>query len=496
MKSGSGRGPTLARPSFSARSIRWILFASLILIPVAAYAHARLKSSSPSAGAHLNAVPRELRLDFSEVPELTFTKVDLVDASGQRVRLSAVTYATDSKRSVVVAVQGGMPAGPYTVLWQVASDDGHPVRDQFKFVVAPGAAGVGATAPPPDVRDSVAAHTAVMDTTAHHDPTSMPQGNGFGSDSALYVLVRWAMFVTLLLMIGAVTFRQLVLRAVPLQHNADSPLLDDASRRAARFGHQAAGGLLIVLVLRLAAQSVAMHGTADMFNAELVFSMLRNTTWGRGWVLQLVGIVVAGYGFHRARYAARQSERARNGWTLATLGVLGLVFTPGLAGHAASVPKLQALTLLADGLHVLGAGGWFGSLTLMLLAGIPAALSLPEVERASMIATLFNAFSPVALVFAGLVAATGVFAAWMHVGSVVALWQTGYGRTLLWKLGALSIVTATGAYNWLRLKPALGTGSATVRIQQSALREIVIALVVLLVTAVLVAMPTSMDMTM
>ena len=496
MKSGWEHVRTASRPSLSARSIRWILFASLILIPVAAYAHARLKGSTPAAGAHLDAVPRAVRLDFSEMPELTFTKVDLVDASGQRVRLGPVAYATDSKRSVVVAVEGGMLAGDYTVLWQVAGDDGHPVRDQFKFGVAPGAIGIGTIAPLPGVSDSVAAHIAVMESTQHHDPASMPQGNGFGVDSALYVLVRWLMFVALMLMIGAVAFRQLVLRAVRMKQNSDSPILDDASLRAARIGHLSVGGLLLVLILRLLAQSVAMHGTADMFDVGLVSAMLRKTTWGQGWLLQFAGIAVAGYGFHRAKSARPPSVRARSGWILATLGVIALAFTPGLAGHAASAPKLQALTLLSDGLHVLGAGGWLGSLTLMLLAGIPAALSLPEAKRAPTVATLFNAFSPIALLFAGLVATTGVFAAWMHVGSVAALWQTGYGRTLLLKLAVLSMVAGTGAYNWLRIQPQLGKDSATSRIRRSAAFEVAIALVVLLVTAVLVALPTSMDMTM
>lgn len=488
---------TAARPAWNARCIRWLLVVSLIFIPIAAFAHAHLKASTPSAGAHLNEVPREIRLDFSEAPELTFTKVELVDAAGQRVSVSAVRYTTDSRRSVVVSVQGVMVAGDYTVVWQVAGDDGHPVRDQFKFVVAPGATGVGtAGALPLIAGDSNVAHTARMDSNMHHDPTSLPQGDGFGSDSTIYVFVRWWMFSALLLMIGAVAFHQLVLRTVRLKQKFDAPVLNDASERAARIGYAATVGLLVVLVLRLIAQSVAMHGTAEMFDVGLVSAMLRKTTWGQGWLIQLLGIVVAGYGFHHARNTAPQSARARGGWMLATLGVLGLAFTPGLAGHAVAAPKLQALTLLADGLHVLGGGGWLGSLALLLMAGLPAALALPESERVVMVAKLVNAFSPTAFMFAGLVVTTGAFAAWVHVGSVPALWQTGYGRTLLLKLAVFSSVAATGAYNWLRIKPQLGADGATMRIRRSASMEVAIALVVLLITAVLVASPTSMDMTM
>ena len=485
-------------PTFPFR--RWtgaLAIAVLLTTPVDAYAHTRLKNSSPAAGAHLNVVPRQIRLDFSEVPELTFTTVQLVDPSGRPVRLSAPAYATDSKRSVIVTILGGMPAGDYTVVWQAASDDGHPVRDRFKFVVAPGAAGVGVSGPESARRlDAAAAHGSQMESTLHQDPVAMPEGSGFGADSFLYVLVRWALFTGLLLTIGAVAFRQLVLRFLRRKEDPDSPMLSDAERRAARIGHWAVGSLVVVLALRLFAQSVAMHGTAGMFDVGLVSAMLAKTLWGRGWLLQLVGIVIAGYGFHKARTAAPLSAPSRRGWSIATVGVAMLAFTPGLAGHAAAAPTLAALTLFADGLHVIGSGGWLGSLAIVLLAGIPAALALPEPERRPMVAELVNAFSPTALMFAGLVTATGVFAAWMHLGALPALWQTTYGRTLLIKLALLSVMAFTGAYNWLRVKPTLGQAEGAVLIRRSATIEVIVGIIVLLVTAVLVATPTAMDMKM
>ena len=124
--------------------------------------------------------------------------------------------------------------------------------------------------------------------------------------------------------------------------------------------------------------------------------------------------------------------------------------------------------MVADGLHVLGAGGWLGSLSVVVLAGIPAAWALPEDARGPAVADLINAFSPTALVFAGIVATTGVFAAWLHVGSVDALWMTTYGRVLLVKLAVLSLVAGNGAYNWLRVKPQLGFDGAEQRIRRVA----------------------------
>ncbi len=151
--------------------------------------------------------------------------------------------------------------------------------------------------------------------------------------------------------------------------------------------------------------------------------------------------------------------------------------------------RWQPLPILADGLHVLGAGGWLGTLLAILLAGIPTAWQAGPSQRGAAVAELVNAFSPVALACAGLAAVTGLFAAWVHLGTLPALWQSTYGRTLLVKLAVLSVVAATGAYNWRRVRPALGGDPATARLRRSASLELAVAAAVIAITAVLVATP-------
>ncbi|HEY0152248.1 MAG TPA: CopD family protein [Longimicrobium sp.] len=169
---------------------------------------------------------------------------------------------------------------------------------------------------------------------------------------------------------------------------------------------------------------------------------------------------------------------------------MALAFAPALSGHAASVPGVAALAVLADGVHVLGAGGWVGGLLLVVVVGVPVAMDLKKEQRGPAVAALVNAFSPTALLFAGALTLTGLYAAWLHLGRIPALWDTGYGRTLLLKLGVLSVVFGTGAYNWLRLKPALGDEVGATRLRRSATVEIATGILVLLVTAVLVATAT------
>ena len=465
-----------------------VIFLGGILTPrTTAFAHGRLESSTPAAGSTLATAPSELRLKFTEIPELVFTTLRLVGPSGDSVVLGPIHYSPDSRRAIVAAIRNPLAAGKYTVMWQMAGPDGHPIRDRFVFTLsvaatvlpAPSALTPGISPVPAPGRDAP--------PEAHHSAVNMPQGADFGVESPLFVFVRWLQFAGLVLVIGAVAFRGLVLEFLRRKQDPDSPMLADAARGAARVAHAAAGVLLLSLVMRLLAQSYAMHGPNDYLIPGRLGMMMRDTLWGWGWLIQAFGIALAGIGFHRAK-------DGKSGWRLAALGALILAFTPGMAGHASSVPRFRLLAQLADGVHIMGASGWLGSLFMVVAAGLPAAMRLDSHHRGRAIADLVNAFSPTALVFAGVVASTGVFAAWLHLGQAQALWQTQYGKTLLLKLGILSIVAATGAYNWLVVKPRLGKVEGGAKIRRSAMVELAVGVLVIAVTSVLVATPTAMDM--
>jgi copper transport protein len=474
------------------------LFIAILLLssaPAPLLAHVGLKSSSPAAGAHLAQVPKQLRLNFTETPELTFTSVRLLSASGREISLGPLAFPPDSRRAVIAPVTGAIEAGIYVVTWQVAGDDGHPVRGRFEFVVAPGA--MGTSAAPGEM------------SGMHHDPVAMPNGGEFGAESALYVVIRWAQFTALLLIIGAVSFRYFVLGYLrrdteAVAQPAEPAFLADAERDAAGMGYLAVGILAATLILRLLAQSYAMHGAGSVFDVSLVGAMVRKTMWGWGWLLQVVGILLAGVGFHRARSSSREvslpggeaAPAAAVWWRLATCGAVASAFSPAFSGHAASAPTLRALAIVTDGLHVLSASSWLGALTVVLIAGLTAAMRQAPSTRGPLVRSLINAFSPVALASAGLAAATGVFAAWLHVGTIPNIWGTRYGIILLIKLAILGIVALTGFYNWRFVQPRLGTDEATTRLRRSARVEVAVAVIVLLVTAILVATPTAMDASM
>jgi copper transport protein len=499
------------------RAVLVALMAALwmMIFPSTALAHGHLKSSAPATGAHLAQVPAALRLDFSETPELAFTWVRLHMSDGREIPLTALVYAPDSHRSVIATVAGAMNAGTYLVTWQMAGDDGHPVRGQFDFVIAPGAMGVG-VAPKPSggtatVRGLEAGESQASMPAMHHNPVSMPEGNGFGAESLLYVLVRWLEFVALLVVVGAVTFRVFVLGRLRRGQGLDGErtegaFIGAARERAARQGEVAAVALGVTLACRLLAQSYAMHGAENALNVVLAWQMVRKTVWGWGWMLQLFGVLLAFAGFHGTRGASEAKESGiashdtHNGravwWKLAALGAIGCALSPAISGHASSTPRWRALAILADALHVLGASSWLGTLAVLLMAGLTAARHEAPLARGQFVRSLVNAYSPVALTSAGVALVTGAFAAWLHVGTIPNLWGTRYGITLLVKLVVLSVVALTGFYNWRFVRRRLGTDAAMTTLRRSASVETAVAVIVLLVTAILVASPTSMDATM
>jgi len=112
-----------------------------------------------------------------------------------------------------------------------------------------------------------------------------------------------------------------------------------------------------------------------------------------------------------------------------------------------------------------------------------------NVRRGETVASLVHAFSPAALAFAAIVALTGLLATWAHLGFTSALWTTSYGRTLLLKLAILAALAAAGAWNWKRVKPALGDEAGAARLRRSVRLELGFGVLVLLVTAILVATP-------
>lgn len=95
------------------------------------FAHAKLRSSIPAAGAQLQVAPKSLTLTF-----------------GEKVRLAVLTLTADGKDVPVTLDRSASPApqvtvalpelaaGKYEVRWSALSvDDGHVSKGTFEFAI-------------------------------------------------------------------------------------------------------------------------------------------------------------------------------------------------------------------------------------------------------------------------------------------------------------------------------------------------------------------------
>ncbi len=297
-------------------------------------------------------------------------------------------------------------------------------------------------------------------------------------------LSRWALFAGLFVAVGAVAFKLVVLRRFPgfeAETEAEAETVGVAPERlAARIG-----GLAVLLagagaLGRLAAEVSLFRDPFEPLAAE-VRLLVAGTSWGRAWLGQITAVVLSGLAFALASVRGPQAEF---GWIAAMAGVALLAYTPALAGHAAGAEHFVTPAITADTFHMVAGGAWLG--TLAVMAGV---LYLGRRRGASIsrrrIVDWISAFSPLALGSAAVIAVTGLFAAWLHLGAVSALWTESYGRTLGLKLLVLLGIVGCGAYNWRRAPGRVVEAGDPPRLPPTVTLELSAAGLILLVTAIL-----------
>ncbi|MFF4412950.1 copper resistance protein CopC [Streptosporangium sp. NPDC001559] len=93
-----------------------------------AFAHDRLKSSSPAANAKVTS-PETVTLEFSS--RMRFAKVVLTGPGDETTKLDA----PDEGSTIRAKVPAQLAPGRYQIAWHVASSDGHPISGQIPFTV-------------------------------------------------------------------------------------------------------------------------------------------------------------------------------------------------------------------------------------------------------------------------------------------------------------------------------------------------------------------------
>ena len=351
--------------------------------------HAQLVASSPGSGEVVATSPPRLTLTFSEPVEPAYSNVDLLDPAGATM-LARAGAPDPTDAHVLVVELPPLATGIYTVDWRtVSASDGHNASGFFTF-------GVGDVAPPPASETGTAAG-------------DLHAGHGAGL-ILLETESRALADLGFLLALGFAIAAALVLRsAVP----------------ARGIGCALAIGAFGSLTLGVVAATSAGAPSIDV---------LSGTRTGQ---LILARIAVALLGIAAIWLALRTGHRRGAAVAGGTAGLIGLGLIVA-SGHAAGVSPAAAA---AGGVHLIAAAAWIGGLAVVAWAAI-----IPDDGRP--LAVVVPRFSAIALVAIGLVAATGVYADWLLIGSPLRF-DSPYATALVVKIAIVAAALALGALNYL-----------------------------------------------
>lgn len=432
--------------------------------------HTELTRSRPAAGAVVAEPVREILLTFSTRVQLPLSRVELTGPEGASVPSASLGHPEDRPDQLRLPLAETLAPGSYRVDWRAGAPDGHIVAGDFAFTVQDPDA-------PPDTTPTFAPPPPAVEP-AQATPL-VPPGTG----------TRWLHLLGTILLLGAVGFRYGVIR--PL--SADATMRDvtaEAETGAVRLAWAGALLLLTTIPLRLLVQMEAL-GAPEGGVVARAGGLLFRTAWGAGWFVHLVAVALALIGL----VLLRGEGPGTRGWrTLAGAAVL-LPLVPALSGHAWGT---EARVLAAPVLyvHVACAGVWLGGLIALVLAGLSAVRragdrSAPAADaKLPPLARLVNAFSRVALIAVGTLVASGVVSAVIQLGGPGDLVGTAWGRTLLVKVAVAGGAFLLGFYNWRKVRPSLAVRPDPGELRIPASLEAALGVIVILVTAVLVATPS------
>jgi copper transport protein len=419
-------------------------------------AHANLLVAVPEANATLDRPPAQIELFFSEPIADSFSTIEVLDISGKQVDGEDAQVDPADPTRMTVSLRS-MPDGVYTVNWRALSSvDSHVTAGAYPFAVG-------------NVEAAALEAAAQASVEVRLSPAE--------------VAVRWLTYLSAMVLVGGQIFMLIVWRPAVVTTGIGSQLTIPW-RPLARIA------LLVLLVANLA-WLLVQAGQAS--GAEIAWpwnpavgQVLFTTRFGALWLVRFALALVL-------IWLSSKDQTSLVRWISFGVGAL-LLLTISLGSHGAAQPQ-PILPIVADWVHLVTVSVWVGGLTHFLL-GLRASRSLEVDERTRFTAVLIPRFSGVAVISVGLMALTGLYASFLHVGTLNALTSTAYGQTLMFKLALVLLMLLFGATNLVitssRMKAAAdsgGDGSLIRRFRRLLSSEVVLGVTVFLTVAILTTLP-------
>ncbi|MEX2528716.1 MAG: copper resistance CopC family protein [Gemmatimonadota bacterium] len=95
--------------------------------------HLRLIRSEPASDTTIAQSPEEIRLYFSEAPQISGSTVRLTAGADRLVETTETAGDKDHPSQLFIRPISSLPTGLYTVHWRVMARDGHALRGTFEF---------------------------------------------------------------------------------------------------------------------------------------------------------------------------------------------------------------------------------------------------------------------------------------------------------------------------------------------------------------------------
>ncbi|MEW2129327.1 copper resistance CopC family protein [Streptomyces sp. NPDC005435] len=375
--------------------------AALVLLvlgaAVPASAHATLRGSDPADGTVLQRAPRELTLTFSESVGLLTDSFRVYDPRNHRLRTGEAGHAPGHSDTARLALPARLGKGTYTVAWRVVSADSHPVSGALTF--------------------SVGERTATP-------VTALPDGTENQTTTGLYNIARYLAYLAMALLLGTAGF---AVYCRPPSRGQLRPLLLVGAWTLL-------GTTLALLLLR----GPYEEGTAPS-NAFSTLAHTVTTRPGELLLARLLLLLIAAAGVLTRRHWRRRTPRRAALASAAVLAV-ALALTWSASDHASAGIQVP-VALVSTTLHLLATAAWLGGLAALLLTLRRAtdAEALPP--------RVVTRFSRVALTSVVVLVITGTYQSWRGLGSWQALTGTSYGRILLAKLAAVTLLLLAAAWS-------------------------------------------------
>ena len=406
------------------RVVTAILAVGLTLVGPAArvvLAHAQLVSSTPGSGSVVAVAPTEARLVFSEPLDPAYSSADVLDQNGATL-VAHAGRPDPADAGILVVPLPALADGAYTINWRsLSATDGHQASGFISFgvgVVDPAAVTASGAGPIGNLHDG-------------HD----------GGIALLGVQARTAADIGFMISFGLLALAFGVLRPTIGWRRGT------ARAQAWSLAIAAIGGITLGIVTGASPGLDPAGYLASTRPGQLL--LVRSA-------IGLVGAAVVWLLAARGRLRAAVIA----GGAAGAAGLVGVA----LGGHAGAfdspAPTVAMLT------HLAAAGVWTAGLATLV------ALVITERDRA-WVAPIVTRFSALALVAIGLVAATGMYSAWVETADLVSL-GTPYHVNLWIKVGLVAAALAIGAANYLG-----GGGPRSVHLgRQVALEGLLAVLVV------------------